>query len=89
MVDVRSFIANYFTTRILHDIPVAANFMSPQRKEKRKKKSTGSDPAPHPTSPIRVPPSQLPPLLLLFHSLSRLPLLHCQLLLKMVGVSRT
>jgi hypothetical protein len=35
--------------------------------------------------PVRAPPSQLPPLLLLFQSLSRLRLLHC---LKKAGVSR-
>ena len=41
----------------------------------------------HP-QPVRAPPSRLPPLLRLFHSLPRLPLLQCQLLLKKVGVSR-
>ena len=38
--------------------------------------------------PVRAPPSQLPPPFLPFHSLSRLPLLHCQLLLERAGVSR-
>ena len=37
---------------------------------------------------VRAPLSQPPPLLPLFHSLSRLPLLHRQLLLKKDGVSR-
>ena len=39
--------------------------------------------------PVRTPPSQPPLPLLLFHFLSRPPLLQCQLLLKKAGVSRT
>ena len=38
--------------------------------------------------PVRAPPSRLPPLHPLFHSLSLLPPPHCQPLLKKVGVSR-